>query len=253
MKNRIAIFGLLLTCASAASSSSLGDDRFYELRTYFANEGKLDALHARFRDHTMGLFTKHGMTNIGYWVPKENKNNRLVYLMAYPNREKRDEMWEGFLNDPDWKKAYAASTENGKLVKEIESLFLKATDYSPELKMEVADPKRLFELRVYTTNSGKLEALHARFRDHTMALFKKHGVSNLAYFEPVKGQPGEGIKLVYFLTHRNEASRKLGFKSFFNDPAWKKARDESETNGKLLVKKGVAFTLLRATDYSPMQ
>jgi len=117
------IFGL-------ESAQSEEKNRYFEIRTYFANEGKLDALKARFRDHTVALFKKHGMTNIGYWVPVDNKDNKLVYILAYPNKEARKKAWQGFLNDPVWKAAYKASTKEGRLVKKIDSDFLTATDFS---------------------------------------------------------------------------------------------------------------------------
>ena len=105
-------------------------NRYFEIRTYYANEGKLDALKARFRDHTVALFKKHGMTNIGYWTPIDNKENKLVYILAYPNKEARKKAWQGFINDPVWKKAYKASTKDGRLVKKIENEFLSGTDFS---------------------------------------------------------------------------------------------------------------------------
>ena len=105
-------------------------NRLFEIRTYYANEGKLDALKARFRDHTVALFKKHGMTNVGYWVPVDNKDNKLVYILAFPNKEARKKAFQGFVNDPDWKAAYKASTKDGKLVKKIDSEFLTGTDFS---------------------------------------------------------------------------------------------------------------------------
>ena len=105
-------------------------NRLFEIRTYYAYEGKLDALKARFRDHTVALFKKHGMTNVGYWVPVDNKDNTLVYIPAFPNKEARKKAFEGFVNDPDWKAAYKASTKDGKLVKKIDSEFLTGTDFS---------------------------------------------------------------------------------------------------------------------------
>ena len=81
----------------------------YEMRVYYTNEGKLDALHARFRDHTMALFEKHGMTNVGYFVPTgDNPEQKLVYFLAYPDREARDASWKAFLDDPDWQAAFKA-------------------------------------------------------------------------------------------------------------------------------------------------
>ena len=76
-------------------------NRVFEIRTYYANEGKLDALLARFRDHTVALFKKHGMTNVGYWVPSDNKENKLVYMLAFPSREARNKAFKAFSADPD--------------------------------------------------------------------------------------------------------------------------------------------------------
>ena len=105
-------------------------NRVFEIRTYYAYEGKLDALLARFRDHTVALFKKHGMTNIGYWVPTANKENKLVYMLAYPSREARGKAWKAFIADPDWRKAYKESTQGGKLVKKVVNDFLAGTDFS---------------------------------------------------------------------------------------------------------------------------
>ena len=109
------------------------EDRIFEMRTYITNDGKLDALHARFRDHTNTLFEKHGMTLIGYWTPVDGDEakNTLVYMLAYPNREARAKAWKGFLADPAWIKAYATSIKDGRLVKQVISKFLTPTDYSP--------------------------------------------------------------------------------------------------------------------------
>ena len=96
---------MLATTLTAAEP----DTRVFEMRTYFSPAGKLDELHTRFREHTMALFTKHGITNIGYWVPVENTDNKLVYVLAYPSREARDASWKAFMADPDWKKAQAES------------------------------------------------------------------------------------------------------------------------------------------------
>lgn len=118
---------------SVAAEKAKADSRFFELRTYTTNDGKLDALLTRFRDHTTKLFEKHGMTNVAYWVQesKEGEPEKLIYVMAYPDRESRDASWKGFLNDPDWQKVYAESTADGKLVSKVESVFMSPTDFSP--------------------------------------------------------------------------------------------------------------------------
>jgi hypothetical protein len=108
-------------------------NRVFEIRTYTANEGKLADLEARFRNHTTKLFKKHGMTNVGYWVPADAplSQNTLIYVLAYPSREAAKKSWDGFRNDPEWHKARDASEVNGKLVSKVESVFMSPTDYSP--------------------------------------------------------------------------------------------------------------------------
>lgn len=106
------------------------DSRVFELRTYYSEPGKLDALHARFRDHTTRLFQKHGMTIIGYWMPREAPD-RIVYVLAYKSKEAADAAWKGFREDPEWVKARTASEANGRLVTKVESIYMDATDYSP--------------------------------------------------------------------------------------------------------------------------
>ena len=127
--------GVAVTRVSAAppGPSLAPDSRCFELRTYTAAPGKLQALHARFRDHTNALFAKHGMAMVGYWVPSDEDKgaaNTLIYVLAYPSRAARDKAWEEFQKDPAWITARNASEVDGKLVEKVESLFLTATDYS---------------------------------------------------------------------------------------------------------------------------
>jgi len=107
-----------------------GTTLVYELRTYTTNPGKLADLHARFRDHTMRLFEKHGMKNVGYWVPMD-KPDTLVYLVAHKSREAAAQSWKAFIADPEWQTVYKASRKNGALVKHVDRQFLTPTDYSP--------------------------------------------------------------------------------------------------------------------------
>ena len=116
------------------SAADKTQNRLFELRTYTTVDGKLDALNARFRDHTCKLFEKHGMTNIGYWTPAEGdkSKNTLIYILAFPDKEARNKAFKEFGEDPDWIKARTESEANGKiLVKPPESVFLTPTDYSP--------------------------------------------------------------------------------------------------------------------------
>ena len=248
----------LLTTMLAASLPAFAaepDTRCFEMRTYYAPPGKLDDLLARFRNHTAKLFEKHGITNIGYWVPVDNKDNKLVYIIAFPNREARegaDGSWKAFGKDPEWQEARKASEANGKLVEKVESVFLSATDFSPAIKPSVGEP-RIFELRTYTTTPGNLGRLQARFRDHTVGLFAKHGMTNLFYWTPMADQKNADSTLVYLLAHKDAEAAKASFTAFRADPVWIAAKEASEKDGggSLTIPDGVKSEFLKATDFSP--
>jgi hypothetical protein len=245
----------------ATSFSADTDSRVFEMRTYYAAPGKLDPLHARFRDHTMRLFEKHGMTNLGYWVPipgapgeADNPESKLIYVLAYPSKEAGEQSWKEFVSDPDWKKAQGESEKGGKLVTKVERLFMQATDYSPMIEPAKGSGDRVFELRTYTCTPGNLPALDARFRDHTIALFKKHAMTNLFYWHLLPGQPKADDTLVYILAHASLDAAKASFDTFRKNPDWVAAKEASEkkAGGSLTIAEGgVKSVFMKATDYSP--
>jgi hypothetical protein len=253
MKHALALTLLALLTSIAGGQAAGNDTRCYEMRIYYAAPGKLDALNARFRDHTCQLFKKHGMVNIGYWMPIENPDNKLVYLLAYPSREAREKSWKAFMADPDWQAAMKASEADGRLVARAESIFLAATDFSPRIKPSTAKPPRVFELRTYTASAGNLQNLLARFRDHTLKLFAKHGMTSFGYWVPTDPKDGAGEKLVYLLAHKSREAADASFKEFRADPAWIKAKQaaEDKAGGSLTAPDGVKSEFLVPTDYSP--
>jgi hypothetical protein len=107
--------------------------RVFEIRTYYTFPGRLEALHKRFREHTLKMFEKHGMTNVAYWTPQDSpgKENTLVYVVSHASREQAKANWAAFIADPEWKKIAEDSQKDGKIVEKIESVFVDATDYSP--------------------------------------------------------------------------------------------------------------------------
>ncbi len=128
--------------AGVLSRDSRGEDntvkqqRVYELRTYTTAEGRLDALNARFRDHTLRIFEKHGMQNVMYWVPTDEprSKNTLIYVISHASLDAAKKSWDAFRADPEWKKVREESEKDGKIVEKVESVFMTTTDYSPQPK-----------------------------------------------------------------------------------------------------------------------
>jgi hypothetical protein len=106
---------------------------------------------------------------------------------------------------------------------------------------------RVFEMRTYYTHPGKIEDLHKRFREHTTALFKKHGMENVGYWV-AWDKPDV---LVYILAHKSRAAADASWKAFREDPDWVKARAASEAAGPIVAKVEVSW--LSATDYSAIR
>jgi hypothetical protein len=250
---------ILLCSLLLAAMAPAADSPVYELRTYTTNEGKLPDLLKRFSDHTCKLFEKHGMKNIGYWVPIDKENgseNTLIYILEHKSREAAKESFDAFAKDPEWKAVREASETNGKiLAKPPESVFMTLTDFSPPVKVGAGSGPRVFELRTYTTPDGKLDALHTRFRDHTMKLFEKHGMTNLPYFKVMDEDKGAKNKLIYLLAHNSKDAGLTSFGAFRQDPDWIKAKGESEKDGSLTIPQpdGVKSIYMQATDFSPIK
>ena len=141
-RNQVTVWGIVLSVLlgiiALRSNSTIGEETkmagVFELRTYTTLEGRLPNLHARFKDHTLKLFEKHGMKNVMYWTPTDEKtaNNTLIYVIWHASPEAAKKSWDGFRADPDWIKARDASEKDGKIVAKVESVYMKATEYSPK-------------------------------------------------------------------------------------------------------------------------
>ena len=118
--------GLLTT---ATASDAMLADRVFEIRTYTSHDGKLEDLNARWRDHTSRILARHGVQNVGFWVPEES-DNTLVVLLAHESREAATASWSAFRADQEWLDARAASEVDGPVSLGSEALFLYPTDYS---------------------------------------------------------------------------------------------------------------------------
>ena len=229
------------------------DDRVYELRRYYPVPDQFEAMTALVKDHGVPAFKRHGIVLEAAMVPPKADNGPLVVLYSFPSAEARKTSWEAFRADPAWVKAKDAA----KAVAKFDSQLLATTDYSPNLTdLDARNPGRIFELRTYTATPNNLPNLNRRFKNHTVKLFEKYGMTNVIYFNLLKGEPHADVTLVYLLSHASDAARVKSFDEFRNDPDWKAALAASEkAGGGSLTKKpdGVQSLVLVPLAWSPLK
>jgi len=244
MKKTLLFIAVVILCLKCIAQNT--DSRVFELRTYYAADGKLDALIERFQNHTLKLFRKHRMENIGYWTPTSNDKNLLTYILAYPSIEARETSWKAFQADAKWKKVRTKSELNGKLLNSVTSVFMKAADFSPQISSSKKG-NRVFEISSYNMAPGKVNDLLSRFRNYPTSLFVKHGATNIDYWTTIEKGTIEP-KLIYILAHNNEETARKTLENLLSDSEWIKVKNESERNGKLVEK--VESVYLNALPFS---
>ncbi len=238
--------------AIASPSNAQEDTLCYEMRIYTCEKGKLNDLMKRFRNHTTKLFEKHGMTNVGYWTPLDNPEEKLYYVMSYPNRAARDVSWKAFMADTTWQRVMNESQVNGKIINKIESIFLKTTDFSPNNRQSSLNAP-IWEFRVYTATPNNLETLLERFRGFTVNRFAEYGMTNKMYWTATDAEQGSDKMLYYFLTHPSQDAAKAAFDKFRADPEWIATRKASEVKGGGSLTVKVESLFMVATDFSPIK
>ncbi|MFN3589456.1 MAG: NIPSNAP family protein [Spirosomataceae bacterium] len=250
MKFISTVLFLIGSSLSSFTQAQKPTEKLYELRIYHCLDGKLPNLVQRFENHTTKLFEKHGMENIGYWLPTTDNNHTLYYVLAYPSMEAREKSWQAFIQDSVWKEVAQKSEENGKIIERIESVYL---NMAPNLSKKISPSNQgddpVFELRTYTCLPGRLPALVTRFEKHTRALFEKHKMTNIAYFTTIEKDQTQP-KLVYWVAHKSTENAQKSWDGFRQDPTWITARDASEETGKIVEK--VESIYMKPTRFSPL-
>ncbi|WP_169979498.1 NIPSNAP family protein [Tautonia rosea] len=274
-------FMILTSCTLAAinlglCSATAEEDPVmtFQLRSYTTAPEKLEVLVERFQRVNLPLFERHDITLIGAWTPHESDDGdeRLVYLVGFPSMRAAELCWKNFATDPDWINAFEREKRiHGTVVSGVETVYLGPTDYSPALpgiggrsaqsdtsndqaktSTDSVEEERLFELRRYLASPGKLNELNKRFREHTMELFSKHGMTNILYTMPIESDQGADTTLIYFLAHPSYPRALNAWESFRSDPIWNQVREASQPDGVPLAA-SVERWMLVPTEFSPLK
>ena len=219
----------------------------YESRVYVALPGKLQAINDRFANHTIGYFKQYGIGMMGFWTDEIGSSNQLTYILSFDSMADREQKWAAFQADAGWRTARAETEAKGPIVAKVQNSFMTLTPYSPDPPFSSPHFRSgVQELRVYDAVAGRLPALHDRFANHTMRLFERHGIENVAYWTE---DVGTSNRLVYMVGYPSLGDRTASWTAFGNDPEWQRARDDSERDGPLV--RASYNSILRLTSYSP--
>jgi hypothetical protein len=267
----IALFSNAIAVAQSITSP------IYELRSYVSEPGRQAEVLKLIAEGGVPTMAKHNITFVGAWTNIEASDERVFTLLRHKDKATCDANWTAFQNDEDWKATLQKSGVDGKRpVKSFERVFLSVNDYSPALEVKDVG-NRVFELRTYVVTKGNLPALNARFKNHTLGLFTKHGMTNVLYCSVLDGEsltcsklleavspvgkanadvdanaPAAGNSLVYFITHTSKEAAAASFAKFGADEEWKAAYKASQdaAGGSLTVKDGVKSIYLKPTSFS---
>lgn len=274
------LLSLLAFAALCGQLLAQSESGLHELRVYSSEPGRQADVLKLISQNGVKFMAKYHIGLAAVWTPLDSKDERVFMLVSHKDKKSCDEAWASFQNDADWKKAVEASMVAGKKpVKSFERIFLTTNDYSPKLDVKNVG-NRVFELRTYIATPGNLERLNNRFRNHTVKLFEKHGMTNIVYWSVLNGEtmtaaklleaaspvgnaeakidanlPAAGNALVYFLAHASPEAAKESFGKFGKDEEWSKARQASEADagGSLTAGNAVKSLFLKPVDFSPLK
>lgn len=280
LKNFVASVALLLVSSAVALAQTPSASKLYELRSYVSEPGRQSDVLKLISENSLPLMAKHNLTLVGAWTNIDPKDERVFLMLSHKDKVTCDASQAAFQNDAAWKESLQKSMVDGKRpVKSFERIFLTVNDYSPALEVKDVG-NRIFELRTYVATKGNLPALNARFKNHTLGLFSKHGMTNILYCSCLDGEaltaaklleavspvgkgtaqidenlPAAGNSLVYFITHASADAAKVSFGKFGADEEWTKAYKASEAaaGGSLTAKDGVKSLFLKPTAFSPIK
>jgi hypothetical protein len=226
---------------------------FYELRHYTAPDTTtLGALTNWFGEHAVPAWQAAGVRVVGCWTVELGQQPRFTAILAFDDLNQRTEQFQRFYASDSWKAATAAlNARSGGMISGINTAILEPTAYSPDpFAFPRAEQRGVYEERVYRGITSRTTArVNQRFAEHTVRLFRKHGITPVAFWNVIIGADQPSI--YYLVRYDDLAQRQPAWAAFRGDPDWQKAYTESEQNGPLLLR--ITSTLLMPTGFSPLQ
>lgn len=231
------------------SRSRTAVNSYYELRLYTVTSNKMDGVLERFRDTVEPVRRKYGITTVGYWsAPGSSNGGTFAYLMAAPTKDALGQQEKAFGADPQFKAGYAASNaKHGKTVDGILALPLRQ-DASARFDFTPTNRPRAFDLRIYSVAPGKLGAFRARWRDHAVPIYERHGLHSIGWWVADTKDSDGNDQFVCLLAGESLDAVQRSIAAFHADSGWQRVERETEQQGKLRT--GVTAYKLLPADFS---
>jgi len=246
----------LWCCFAAAclfgATTEAAENRYHELRLYTVTANKLDGVLERFRDTVEPVRRRHGITTIGYWTaPGTTNGGTFAYLMAAASKEELQKQEKAFGADAQFKEGYAASNaKHGKTVDKIAALPL-GVDVMTKFDFTTSQTPRAFDLRIYSVLPGKLDAFRARWGNHAIPIYERHGLHSVGWWVAGKKDADGNDQFVCLLAGESISAIQESIGAFHKDAEWIRVEQETEGNGKL--RSGVIAHKLLPTDFSALR
>ncbi len=239
-------------CVLASTMIASAAENYHEIRIYTVTSNKMGGVMERFRETVDPVRRKHGITTLGYWSePGSTNGGAFVYLMTAASKEELQKQEQEFGADPQFKEGYAFSNKkHGKTVEKIVSLPL-TMDATAKFDFTSAKTPRAFDLRIYSVLPGKLEAFRARWRDHAVPIYERHGLHSVGWWVSDKKDAEDHDQFVCLLAGESIPAILSSIREFHQDAAWIRVEKETEAGGKL--RSGVTGFKLTPTDFSALK
>jgi len=242
---------LLLVALLTTRSHSAERFGYFELRIYDVTSNKLDAVQERFRETVEPVRRNYGITTLGYWTAQTTNGAKFVYLMAAASREELQRKEKEFTADLRFKNGFAASNQkHGKTVDKSVALPLNA-DAAATFDFARARSPRVFDLRIYSVLTGKLDAFRRRWAEHAVPIYARHGLQSVGWWVAAKKDSVGNEQFVCLLAGDSADAIQKSVAAFHKDAEWQGVEKETERDGKLRA--GVEALKLTPTDFSPLR
>lgn len=252
----VLFFALIIFGTASANPPK---QEFYEIRIYnLINEAQEKRMDTYLKDALLPALHRAGISTVGVFKPKGNDtaSTRKIYLLIpYKSLNDLDALDAKLEKDKTYNTAgadYIGTAHDNPAYARFSKIVLKAFSGHPVLaKPNLTSPRseRVYELRSYEAATEKLyrKKVEMFVKGDEIAIFNRLQFNGVFYGEVLSGAAMPN--LMYMITFDNQESRDAHWKSFIDDPEWKKLSGDKQYDHTV---SHIDNIFLQATEYSDL-